>query len=458
MQKNTETTWRCSICGYIHYGDEAPELCPICDASAADFKEIEVAVRPERRNAGHDRIVIIGAGVAGVSAAEAVRTHAPEAEIILISKEDELPYLRLNLTRLLAGEFPEKNLPLHSEAWYEEHRIKLMRGVVVEKLILTEKAVQLESGQLIQFDKLIVATGSHPFVPPIPGAALQQVFTVRTTEDVRLLLEVVNPGTRVVCIGGGILGLEIAGALAKQQAKVTVLEAFEYLMPLQLNAEGSRVMERHLNTLHIEPVLSAAADCIIGDGAVTGVHLKRGQLIPAEVVVIAAGDRANSELLKQAGLTVRKGVLVDNFLRTTHPDIFAVGDVAEHDGVRYGSWSPALYQGRIAGMNAAGVPTEFGGIPRSHMLKVLGKPMLSIGTVTPNDGSYRAIEDHADNGYRMFMFRDGRMVGCLLIGKLKLMKPVRKAIQAGLDMTDLLAEQPTAEDVANAILAMYKAG
>lgn len=454
MRKNTEKTWRCSICGYIHYGDDAPGTCPICDATSDDFKEIDVVVRPERRDAGHDRIVIIGAGIAGVSAAEVVREHAPHAEIVLISKEEELPYYRLNLTRLLAGEFLEKNLPLHSEAWYDEHNIELIRGVSVERVVLTEKAIQLENGRLIPFYKLIVATGSHPFVPPIPGTALQQVFTVRTVEDVHQILEMVEPGTNVVCIGGGILGLETAGALAKQQAKVTVLEAFEYLMPLQLNAEGSRVLEKHLNTLNIDVVTHATADCIIGDGKVTGVHLKRGQLIPAEVVVITAGDRANSELLEHAGLTVKKGVLVDNFLRTTHPDIYAVGDVAEHDGIRYGAWAPAMYMGRIAGMNAAGVPTEFGGIPRSHMLKVLGKPMLSIGTITATDGSYRMIEDHADDGYRMFVFRDGRFVGCLLIGKLKLMKPVRKAIQARQDMKELLTPEITVEEIAQHLLAL----
>ncbi|VGO22003.1 FAD-dependent oxidoreductase [Pontiella sulfatireligans] len=448
MQQNTEKTWRCAICGYIHYGDSAPEPCPICDAKAEDFEHIDAPQRPVRRDVGQERVVIVGAGVAGVSAAEAVRKHAPDAEIILISQEEEFPYMRLNLTRLLAGEFAEKNLPLHSPEWYGEQRIKLLRGHAAARLVLAEKAVQLDNGETLQFDKLIVATGSHPFMPPIPGSALQQVFTVRTVEDVRQILSVVQPETEVVCIGGGILGLETAGALAKQQANVTVLEAFEYLMPLQLNAEGSRVLEEHLNTLSIKVITNASADCIIGDGHVTGVHLKRGQLIPASVVVVAAGDRANAELLEQAGLTVKKGALVDNFLRTAHPDIYAVGDVAEHDGVRYGSWSPAMYMGKIAGMNAAGAPTEFGGIPRSHLLKVLGKPMLSIGTIIPTDGSYRMIEDHADNGYRLFMFRDGRLTGCLLIGKLKLMKPVRKALQARLDMKELLTPETTAEEVA----------
>lgn len=449
MQKNREKTWRCSICGFIHYGDEAPEICPICNAKAADFKEIEAALRPERRNPGHDRFVIIGAGIAGVYAAEAIREHAPNAEITVVSKESEIPYMRINLTRLLAGEFPEKNLPLHSQAWYDERTINILYGAVAEKLVLTEKTVQLDNGESLQFDKLIVATGSHPFVPPIPGADLKQVFTVRTHEDVRNILDTVKPESRVVCIGGGILGLETAGALAKQQAKVTVLEAFDYLMPMQLNTEGSDVLQEHLKTLEIDVITHAMANCIIGEeDHVTGVHLKRGKLIQADVVVITAGDRANSDLLEDAGLTVKKGVLVDNFLRTTNPDIYAVGDVAEHDGVRYGAWAPAMYMGKIAGMNAAGKPTEFGGIPRSHMLKVLGKPMLSIGIIKKTDGSYRAIEDHADGGYRMFMFRDGRFIGCLLIGKLKLMKPVRKAVQARLNMAKFLTPDTTAEEIA----------
>jgi NAD(P)H-nitrite reductase large subunit len=230
-----------------------------------------------------------------------------------------------------------------------------------------------------------------------------------------------------------------------------VLEAFDYLMPKQLNRQGSDVLQQHLATLNIDVVTSALADCIIGDGTVSGVHLKRGLLVQADVVIITAGDRANATILTNAGLTVKKGVLVDNFLRTTNPDIFAVGDVCEHDGILYGAWAAAMYQGKIAGMNAAGVPTEFGGIPRSHLLKVLGKPMLSIGVVTPPDGSYRIVEDFPENGYRMFMFRDSCLVGAVLIGKLKLMKAVRKAIQAQLDMRGILVDKPTAEQIAECL-------
>jgi len=453
MEKNRELSWRCSVCGYIHYGEAVPDLCPICNAKSVDFKAIEVAARPEARDPGKERVLVVGAGVAGISAAEAVRMHAPDAEIIVIAKENEFPYYRINLTRLLAGEIEEKDLPLRKPNWFEEQRIEFIPGVGVEAIILTEKAVRLDNGSILQFDKLIIATGAHSFVPPLPGIDLDGVFTAHCAEDVRNILNAINPGANVVCMGGGILGLEAAGALAKRGAHVMVLEAFDYLMPRQLNPAGSEVLKAHLDTLNIKVLTKAISDCVIGDGHVSGVHLKRGQLIPADVVLITAGDRANSKLLQDAGLSVNKGVLVDNYLRTTNPDIYAVGDVAEHDGVLYGAWNAAMYQGTIAGMNAAGVPTEFGGIPRSHLLKVLGKPMLSIGTVTAPDGSYRMIEDHPGNGYRMFMFRDGCLVGSLLIGNLKLMKTVRKTIQARTNLKELLDKKPTAQHVADYLTA-----
>lgn len=453
MNQAKEKSWRCSVCGYIHYGDVIPEVCPICNAKSTDFKAIKVAIRPKARDPGRERVLIIGAGIAGVSAAEAVRTHAPSAEIILITEEKEFPYYRINLTRLLAGEIEEKSLPLRPMNWFEEHRIQFMPSIAVEAIVLTEKAIRLDDGSLLQFDKLIVATGAHPFIPSLPGTDISGVFSVQTMEDARHILHAIQPGSNVVCIGGGILGLEAAGALAKQGCHVTVLEAFEYLMPRQLNPEGSEVLKKHLDTLGIQVLTHAISDCIVGDNHVSGVHLKRGLLVPADVVLLTAGDRANVGLLQDAGMPVNKGVLVDNFLRTSNPDIYAVGDVAEHDGVRYGAWAAAMYQGKIAGMNAAGVPTEFGGIPRSHLLKVLGKPMLSIGVVTTPDGSYQMIEDHPDNGYRMFMFRDSCLVGCLLIGNLKPMKAVRKTIQARSPLRELLNQKPSAEEVADFLLA-----
>lgn len=424
---NGQKAWRCEVCGYIHYGDEPPAECPVCGASASDFKVIEQEAPETVEVSTASRIVIAGAGIAGLSAAAAARETAPDAEITLLSAETEPPYYRLNLTRYLAGEVADGDLTIHSLKWYEEHRIKLVLGTSLATVHSPEKKIELLDGSRIEYDKLIVATGARPFVPAIPGSEQPHVYTLRTVRDAKTILSAVSSETQVVCIGGGILGLETAGALARQGAGVTVLEAFDHLMPLQLNAAGSDVMVQHLYTLGIDVITQAQTAKI----DTKTVHLKDGTMLPADVVVITVGIRANAQMLKNAGLPVHKGVLVDNFMRTSDPDILAAGDVCEHDGVMYGSWTAAQYQGKIAGMNAAGAPTEFGGIPRAHMLKVLGKDMFSIGQIMASDGSYRIIDDHPDGNYRMFMAQDGVLIGALLVGDLALMKACRKAIESG---------------------------
>lgn len=424
---NGQKAWRCQVCGYIHYGDEPPAECPVCGASASDFEAIDQEAPEDGEVSAASRIVIAGAGIAGLSAAKAVRETAPDAEITLLSAETEPPYYRLNLTRYLAGEVAEGDLPIHSLKWYEEHRIHLVLGTSLAKVHSLEKKIELLDGSQLEYDKLIVATGARPFVPPIPGSEQPHVYTLRTAGDAKTILSAVSPETQVVCIGGGILGLETAGALARQGAGVTVLEAFDHLMPLQLNAAGGDVMAEHLYTLGINVITQAQTSKIENKT----VQLNDGTTLPADMVVITVGVRANDQMLKNAGLPAHRGVLVDNFMRTSHPDILAAGDVCEHDGVLYGSWIAAKSQGKIAGMNAAGTPTEFGGIPRSHMLKVLGKNMFSIGQILAYDGSDRIIDDHPGENYRMFMVHDGVLVGALLVGDLKLKSACRKAIEGG---------------------------
>jgi len=303
--------------------------------------------------------------------------------------------------------------------------------------------VELDHGLKIGYDKLIMATGAHPLIPPMKGSTLPHVYTLRTIEDAHAILAAVQPGMKVVGIGGGILGLENAGALARRGAKVTVMEAFNHLMPQQLNASGSEILLHHLGTLGIDAIEGAQVVQIDAKA----VWLKDGQHVPAEMVVITIGVRSNTQMLKEAGLPINNGVLVDNFMRTSNPDILAAGDVCEHDGVLYGSWAAARYQGKIAGMNAAGLPTEFGGIPRSHTLKVLGKDMVSIGQIKAMDGSYKMIDDSPDGGYRMFMLRDGILVGALLIGDVSLKARASKAIEGGFCMDSSLCAADLADQL-----------
>ncbi len=422
--------WRCLVCGYVHRGDEPPETCPVCGAPASDFEPYAESAAPETvETAKAVRVVIVGAGIAGLSAAESVRKTSPDAPVTLLSQEDELPYYRLNLTRLLAGEIDEAALPIHPASWYDENRIELIRGGEVVRLDVEGRAVELADGRAIAWEKLILASGASAWVPPLAGADLDGVRVLRSVADARGLAGMVRPGLRVVCIGGGILGLETAGAFARRGAEVTLLEGHDFLMPRQLCRRAGDVLGEYVEGLGIKLRRNARTKAIVGDRRAEGVELEDGSKLDADVVVVATGVRSNTRLAKGAGLEVNQGILVDHRLAASHPDVHAAGDAAEHGGVLYGSWHAAQYQGSIAGMNAAGSSVEFGGLPRSHTLKVLGLDMTSVGRFEPADGNERAVEDESGRNYRRFVFHGTRLVGGILLGDTGLASKLSKAVE-----------------------------
>ena len=450
LRAPTPRRWICSVCGYVHEGPEPPDVCPVCSAGRGAFEPGPEAEAPAATARGC-RVVIIGAGIAGVAAAEAVRQAAPDAPITLLSQETDLPYQRINLTRYLAAEVRRDDLALHPEGWYGEKGIVLRRGAEVARLDLAGRAVELREGERIPFEKLILACGAHPFVPPVPGADRGGVFSLRTLSDADRILDGVRPGARIACIGGGLLGLETAGALARRGADVTVIESHGALMPAQLDPRAGARLAEHVKSLGIQLRSAVHVKELSGVDRVTSVLLEEGDSVPADVVVLATGVRSSTWLARQAGLEVKRGVVVDNRLATSHPDVHAAGDVAEHLGVLYGNWAVAQGQGALAGMNAAGLDAPFGGVPRSHTLKVLGLDVVSIGQFTPLDGSYRAFADETEGAYRSFVFRDGVLVGANLVGDASLAGKVKAAIESRRDFSGLLSRGPSAADVAVAI-------
>ena len=441
--------WRCLNCQYIHEGPQPPKECPVCGAPADRFEPLIEAAEKAGAAGAAIKVVVVGAGIAGVAAVDALRSTAPQAEITVISKEPDLPYYRLNLTRYLAGEVDAAALPIHPQSWYDEQRVRLMLGEEVAALHLDRHAVALRSGGEEPFDKLILAIGAHPFMPPFPGVNREGVTSFRTMHDADAILAAAKAHARCVCIGGGVLGLETAGALARQGADVTLLEGHGWLMPRQVTQTAGDILARHVASVGIKLKLNAMTSEIVGDERVRGVVLKDDSELPADMAVVATGIRANSYLARTAGLEVNKGVVVNNLLGTSHPAVLAAGDVAEHRGILYGIWPASQAQGSIAGLNAAGLAAEFGGIPRSNTLKVLGLDLFSIGVIEPQDGSYAAIDQEADDGYFRFVFHDGAMVGSILLGDTALTTTVKKAIEKRRDFSGLLAKRPTADDVRN---------
>jgi nitrite reductase (NADH) large subunit len=430
--------WECLNCNYIHKGSSPPGICPVCGAEQDRFEALDASGESQGRGDFSGHLVIVGGGIAGVSAAESFRQITDTGSATLISSEADIPYYRLNLTRLLAGEIEPDALPIHPASWYDQNNIDLCSSTEVRSIDTEGKRVELSSGKKIPFDRMIITAGAHPFIPPIGGVHRECVTSLRTLPQVRSILELLKPGMECTVIGGGLLGIEAAGALAARGASVSLLESHDWLMPRQLNRRAGEILEDYITGLGITLLKQARSRELLGDEHIAEVGLEDGRSVRTDMAVICTGIRPNSHLARRIGLDVNKGIIVDNHLASSHPDILAAGDVAEHRGQLYGNWSSSQFQGSIAGMNAAGAASEFGGLPRSNTLKVLGLDMLSIGRINPEDGSFRVYEQEDAGTYYRFIFHDHYLVGTVLLGDTSITAAVKHAVETKTDFSRLL--------------------
>jgi len=425
----TSEKWKCTICDHIHEGDEPPDVCPICSAKKSMFKAVDNGV--ERiGDSDIENIIIVGGGIAALTAAENARLTSASVKITVVSKEELLPYYRLNLTRYLAGEVGMDSLPIKTLSWFDENKIDLVYNEVV-KILPENKQVNLKDGKVLDYDRLLLANGAHPFVPPIMGGNLKGVYVFRTIEDAANILDLAKPGSKCVCIGGGLLGLETAGALEARGVSVEVLEGFDWLLPRQLPQKAGNLLQKFMEDKGIKVRTSAAVAEIVGDEEVRGVRLKSGDVLEADFVILSTGVRPNSYLARQADLKVKAGVKVDDYLYTSDPAILAAGDVTEHNGIVYGIWPASHAQGMVAGINAAGGKAQFNGIPQSTRLKVLGIDLFSIGNISPQDAGYETCEKELDGNYHYVVVRDGYMVGAAMLGNTENSNLVQELIESG---------------------------
>ena len=399
------------------------------------------------------RFLIVGGGIAGVSAAEAIHQVDPSADITLISDEPDLPYFRMSLTRYLAGEIGRDKLGLHKSEWYLENHINIVVGIHVNNIDAEAKQVTLDDERVFEYEKLVLANGASPFMPPITGRELPGVMTLRSLEDANKIIRIFDHPANVVCIGGGLLGLEIAGAIARHGLKVTVLEALDWLLPRQLGQEAASLLREKIEAMGIAVIVPAKTTALVGDGKVEGVELigaefgEAGACLPAELVLVSAGVRPNLDLAKMAGVDVNRGVLVNEHMQTSNPDIYAAGDVSEFHGISYGLWIPAKRQGEVAGRHAAGEQADFIEEPPSANLKVLGIDLFSIGEFSPSQERVRLVSSRQADSYASLLFRNGILVGANLIGETGLNAKVRKAIENKTDFSNGLNDSSTFDQV-----------
>jgi nitrite reductase (NADH) large subunit len=380
-----------------------------------------------------ERVVVLGNGIAGVTAADHVRRRHPLAQLDLVAEESHHLYNRMGIARLIYGRSAMQGLYLNPEQWYDEHAITPWLNTRARSIDRIRKEVLLGTGETLPYDRLILATGSRSFVPPIAGFGGAGTFVLRTADDaLGLRAFAQRHGARsAVVAGGGLLGLEAAYALHKLGLRTTVLERGDRLLRRQLDARASALLEGYLDGLGLEILTDAETVALEGNGRVSMALLADGRGVETDVFLAAAGIAPNAELARSAGLAVNRGVLVDERMRSQDYSILAAGDVAEHAGRVHGLWPVAVEQAEVAADNAVGGDKEYRGSIPFTMLKVVGVELTSVGRFEELDGDEVVALEEPGGKYRKLVIQDGRIVGAILLGYSAEVAAVRTAVNRG---------------------------
>lgn len=393
------------------------------------------------------KLVLIGNGLAGMRCLEDLLDMAPDRyEVTVIGEEPWGNYNRIMLSPVLSGEKTIEDIMLHPPKWYDDKGIKFIAGDIAVKIDRPRKVVYTEKGQTVDYDRLILATGSAPFIPPVQGVDLKGVLTFRDIYDVNTMIEYCGSKTNAVVIGGGLLGLEAAYGLKQRGMNVTVLHLMDRIMERQLDGRASQLLRHSIEQKGIQIITEANTEALIGDenGHVKQIRLKDGTVLDADLVVFAVGIRPNIALAQSAGLRCNRGVLVNDTMQTFDPSIYAVGECIEHRGQTFGLVEPLWGQAFICATHLAEhgsltfkaptVPTQ---------LKVSGVDVFSAGNFEPKDDYEDIIlNDEKRQIYKRIIIQSDRVIGAVLFGD----------TEDGMWYAELIADQTPVSSFRNKLL------
>ncbi|WP_044477119.1 nitrite reductase large subunit NirB [Paenibacillus antibioticophila] len=368
---------------------------------------------------GKKRLVLVGNGMAGVRTIEHVLKLAPDIYDITVFGAEPYPnYNRIMLSSVLAGGSNMKDIVINDWDWYTENGIRLYTGDAVTRVDTGNKKVFSKSGVEAAYDELILATGSNPFILPIPGADKEGVIGFRDIQDCDRMMEASKKYKRAAVIGGGLLGLEAARGLLHLGMDVTVIHIHPYLMERQLDEPAAKMLQLELEAQGMKFMMQKQTAGVRGGRRAEGLDFADGSSLMADLVVMAVGIKPNVALAKASGLKVERGIVVDDYMETSMPGIYAVGECAEHRGIAYGLVAPLYEQGQVLAKRLAGVETGgYEGSVTSTKLKVSGVDVFSAGFFqdVPGTRSLR-IQDDLDGTYKKIVLQDDRLVGAVLFG------------------------------------------
>lgn len=367
------------------------------------------------------KLVVIGNGMAGVRCVEEILKLDPDRfQITIFGSEPRPNYNRILLSKVLQGNSAMDEIIINDWSWYDEHGIRLYTGETVVKIDSARKIVETKSGLKAEYDALIVATGSSPFIPPIDGVRKPGVIAFRNMDDCRIMMEHAEKYRKAAVIGGGLLGLEAARGLLNLGMETDVIHNAPYLMNRQLDYMSAELLRKELEAQGMRFWLSANTESITGRSRAKGIRFASGASIEADLVIVAVGIIPNVELAKNSGIRTNRAIVVDDYMRTSVPDIYAVGECAEHRGIAYGLVAPLYEQGKVLAHllcrpNEEGSPYT-GSVP-SAQLKVSGVEMFSVGEIQEQvAGTALQIYDGMKGTYKKVTMMDGVVCGAILYG------------------------------------------
>lgn len=395
--------------------------------------------------------VIIGNGVAAVGAVEGIREVDKTGPITIVSAEPYKAYGRPLISNLLSGKIGEKDIYYRGDDFYPSRGVSVFLGERAAAIEVEKKRIVLEGGGTVSFDRLLIATGGIPFVPPIKGGGGTGVYTFTTLDDAKMLEQIVGKVERTVVIGGGLIGLKAAESLHDRGIKVTVVELADRILSSAFDREAGDIVEKRLKEVGIKIILeNSVKEVIRVKGRIKGVTLNDGEKRDCGAVVIAIGVIPNKALVEGTGIMTNRGVLTDEYLQTSVPGIYAAGDVAEAPDLLLGQkrvtpiWPNAYLQGRHAGMNMAGGKKAYQGGMAMNSIEFYGIPTVSMGLSNPPDEGYavRRVSEPDKSLYRKVVLKDHRLVGAVLVGRIE---------RAGL-LTGLMTSRTNVESIEEELL------
>ncbi|NBD26829.1 nitrite reductase large subunit NirB [Paenibacillus glycinis] len=389
------------------------------------------------------KLVMIGNGMAGVSFVEQLLKLNPgRYDVSIIGAEPHPNYNRIMLSSVLAGEAGMKDIILNDWDWYRDNGIALLAGQEAVAVDAAARTVSTNGGETLPYDELVFATGSLPFMLPLPGADKEGVIAFRDIKDCETMIETAERYRKAVVIGGGLLGLEAARGLINLGMEVGVVHNSPYLMNRQLDETASRMLQAELERQGMKFLLGKQSDFITGEERVTGLTFKDGSHEAADLIVMAVGIRPNARLAKNSGLVVNDGIVVDDYMAASLPNIHAVGECAEHRGVSYGLVAPLYEQGAVLARKLAGADGDgYQGSVVSTKLKVSGVHVFSAGRFADEPGTKALrVQDDLDGIYKKVVFENGKVVGAVLFGDTGDSSKLFSAIRGGKDYTGIEKE------------------